>query len=344
MRVLVLSEAVGDLSPGTSGAAVARGWAALGHQVAVVPLAAAGAGVAAAVADLTGGQGDRRGAPAPADVVVVGDPGPHDGSSAGLGGALAVALATGPDEIWLDLATSAATDAGEGLVVRLAGPDAGSAADPALVAAGRVRLGRTRLVGVVPQAETGAELTGLRGVASLAAATERAAGGAPAPIAELLRRDTALALVATRLGLEDPPRGAGAVRGLGLAVLALGGQLTSAPAALGSLARVGRTVESADLLVVVADEIDFGDAGGEVVAAARSWAEAALLPCVAVCGEVRISARELRTLGIEAAYGLPAGASPSEESLAVLGRRVAATWSWPSGNRRGRAGVDANVD
>ena len=49
---------------------------------------------------------------------------------------------------------------------------------------------------------------------------------------------------------------------------------------------------------------DFANRGGGVVAAAAARAVELLSPCVVVAGEVLIGSREMRTMGIEAAYAV----------------------------------------
>jgi glycerate kinase len=63
-------------------------------------------------------------------------------------------------------------------------------------------------------------------------------------------------------------------------------------------------------------------------------ASASLSPCIVIAGEVLIGSREMRTMGIEAAYAVrestsdvPAG-EVSEDELAGIARRVARSWSW----------------
>jgi glycerate kinase len=80
---------------------------------------------------------------------------------------------------------------------------------------------------------------------------------------------------------------------------------------------------------------DFATRGGGVVAAAAAAAEAALAPCVVVAGEVLIGAREMRTMGVEAAYavresttGLPVGGDVGADELTATARRVGRSWSW----------------
>ena len=60
-----------------------------------------------------------------------------------------------------------------------------------------------------------------------------------------------------------------------------------------------------------------------------------LAPCVWSAGEVLIGAREMRTLGVEAAYAVrestadaPAGGDLTGTELRSTARRVARSWSW----------------
>jgi len=59
-----------------------------------------------------------------------------------------------------------------------------------------------------------------------------------------------------------------------------------------------------------------------------------LTPCIVIAGEVLIGSREMRAMGIEAAYPVrestldqPSG-DVSEQELAATARRVARSWSW----------------
>ena len=82
-------------------------------------------------------------------------------------------------------------------------------------------------------------------------------------------------------------------------MLALGGRLTSGP----ELA-LGGITGPVDLVVTGCSVFDFAHRGGGVVAAAAALAGRLLAPCVVVAGEVLIGAREMRTMGIEAAYAV----------------------------------------
>ena len=80
---------------------------------------------------------------------------------------------------------------------------------------------------------------------------------------------------------------------------------------------------------------DFASRGGGVVAAAARIAADHLAPCVIVAGEVLIGAREMRTMGIEAAYPIrvssldhPTGGDLTADEIAQAAVRVARSWHW----------------
>jgi glycerate 2-kinase len=71
-----------------------------------------------------------------------------------------------------------------------------------------------------------------------------------------------------------------------------------------------------------------------VVAAAAELAAGSLSPCVLIAGEVVVGAREMRAMGIEAAYavrestlGVPTG-EVTEDELRRTAERVARSWHW----------------
>jgi glycerate kinase len=89
-----------------------------------------------------------------------------------------------------------------------------------------------------------------------------------------------------------------------------------------------------DLTVTGCSAFDFASRGGGVVSAMAEAASHSLSPCIVIAGEVLIGSREMRAMGIEAAYAvresaldLPSG-DVSEEELAATARRVARSWSW----------------
>jgi glycerate kinase len=369
MRVLVATDAIGELGSLAAGRAIAAGWA--DAQVKVQPVGEAGAGFLTAFADQIGAQvestqvGDLVVASAVAGQVgALGVRGPVAGSgiaygasSRPLGAAAAELLSTHRlSHLLLDLAGLWVHDGGAGLLAGL-----GARADVpldegvrGLSGIGALDLGPAKaaledveLIGVVPAAERSQALLGLRGITSLHG---RAAGVGPEL---MLGTDLALERFASLAApeLADAP-GAGACGGLGFAALALGGRLTTGPAA--ALSSVGTTAagldsgsvsvvpgasvlarRSVDLVVTGCSVFDFVARGGGVVAAAAEAASAVLAPCIVLAGEVVIGAREMRTMGIEAAYAVrdsaadrPVPPDVTADQLAALARRVARSWTW----------------
>ncbi len=335
MRVLFASDRIGALSSRAAGSALAAGWP--GAARAVLPVGEAGSGFVEATADRLGVSVESAGAVGGlvstartdevAAVAVEGiappDGIPYDASSVSLGEAVLSLLGPRPPRrLLVDLAGLAVHDGGAGFLAAL-----GATADGPLTAgvAGlgqlsrvgldlvKERLAGTELVGVVPLDQLNPPLLGLRGITSL----RRQVGTSPEL---MLRTDAALEQFS---GLVDAGAarqpGAGACGGLGFAVLALGGRLTTGAA----LALASVSLSGVDLVVTGCTSFDFAARGGGVVAAVASAAGAALSPCIVVAEEVFVGAREMRTMGIDAAYAVgPAG------DLAATARRVARSWSW----------------
>lgn len=345
MRVLVCSDEVGGLSSAVAGRALAEGWA--GHRTAVVPLGEAGAGFVASSADRLGVAeepvvaGDRVGVRARDTAVTalalpgagVGEgPIPYAASSSALGRLLAETL---PEQgtLLVDLVSDDVHDGGAGFLaglgaeadVDLDGGVAGLAGLSRLDLGGpRRRVAGLELVGVVPGPQLTTPLLGLRGITSVRG---RAAGEDAEP---LLAADASLQQLADLAGpgLGATP-GAGACGGTALAVLALGGRLASGPELV-----LDAVAGQVDLVVTGCSVFDFAHRGGGVVAAAAALAGRLLAPCVVVAGEVLVGAREMRTMGIEAAYAVHeavpggTGALVTPDELATTARRVARTWRW----------------
>ena len=369
MRVLVATDAIGELGSLAAGRAIASGWA--GAEVKVQPVGEAGAGFLTAFADQIGAQlTETRAGGLVVTSAVAGQVGalgvrgpevrpgiPYEASSIPLGAAAQELLSIDRlSHLLLDLAGLWVHDGGAGLLAGL-----GARADVpldqgvrGLAGIGSLDLGPTRaalegveLIGVVPAAERSQPLLGLRGITSLRG---RSAGIEPAL---MLGTDRALERFASLAAADlasDP--GAGACGGLGFAVLALGGRLTTGPAVAlssvgtaavgpdsGSVSVVrGASVlarRSVDLVITGCSVFDFAARGGGVVAAAAEVANVALAPCIVIAGEVVIGAREMRTMGIEAAYAVrdsaadrPAPPDVTADQLAALARRVARSWTW----------------
>jgi len=351
VRVLVASDAVGSLSSAQAGRAIASGWPA--DDVRVLPVGDSGGGFVQAYADLLDADleatvdGDVLAVTAAADGTVLaqvsapaGDSGlALTGSSGPLGGVLARSLRDQrPDRLVADLSGLAVHDAGAGLLAAL-GADADQPLDAGVEPLGRLTsvdlsrvydvLGDTELVGIVPAAQLSQPLLGLRGITSLAG---RAAGLDPA---ELLATDAALERFAKLVAPEHAAApGAGACGGMGFAVLALGGRVTTGPSQVFSSPAGLRARAGVELVVTGCSVFDFARRGGGVVAAAAELAADSLSPCVLIAGVVVVGAREMRAMGIEAAYavrestlGMPTG-EVTEDELRRTAERVARSWHW----------------
>jgi glycerate kinase len=350
MRVLVASDSIGALSSRQAGRAIGSGWS--GADVRVLPVGDSGTSFLAAYADLLGAPVDgaveagqlvstARGS----DTAVLQVSGPPiDGglpvtaSSFPLGAAVARMLESGPRRVVVDLSGLAVHDAGAGLLGALGaeadGPlDAGATPLGLLnrvdLTAVRSRLAEVELIGIVPAQELRQPLLGLRGITSLAG---RTAGMDPS---DLLATDAALerftGLAAPRISAEP---GAGACGGLGFAVLALGGRLMSGPALALTSADGVRARTGVELMLTGCSVFDFALRGGGVVAAVAELAAGSLCPCVLIAGEVVVGAREMRAMGIEAAYAVrestldnPVG-EVTEAELRRTAARVARSWLW----------------
>jgi glycerate kinase len=356
MRVVVATDAIGGLSSARAGAVLASGWPAAG--VTVLPAGEAGGGFAQAVADSWGVELDSGvleggllswaqsrdevviAAPTaaePADASI-----PLTESSHHLGAAIRYVLTQRGrpvSRILLDCAGVDTHDGGAGLLSGLEATadrplDQGVAA---LSGLGEIRLGPVRdllagaeLVGVVPANQLAQPLLGLRGITSLRG---RASGLDPE---RLLGTDATLEQFARVVGAPAAGlAGAGACGGVGFAVLALGGRLSTGPAVAFELAAVPAAVRAADLVVTGCSVFDFASRGGGVVAEAARVAAEALCPCIAVAGEVLIGGREMRTMGIESAYPVressmdrPVGGDVTADELAAVVARVARSWQW----------------
>lgn len=200
-----------------------------------------------------------------------------------------------------------------------------------------------RLSLVVTADQAGAALTGLRGITSL---DGRGADGALAlDTATLVRIDQGLAQWADQLAIDPTRPGAGAAGGLGAAVLSLGGAVLTGPALIAELTGLDHTMGRCDLVVTGSAQLDFGSMGGEVLADLIERAQRHLVPLISVSGRNHISPRELRSIGVEAAYSVlgetagrdaPDGTTTGDittgdittDDITRAATRVAQTWSW----------------
>jgi glycerate 2-kinase len=353
VRILVATDSIGALSSRQAGEVIAAGWPA-SAELSVLPIGDAGAGFATAYADLAGltistrvtdgGIVTTSHGPDIRLVQVLGslrEVGiPYQESSRPIGEAVAaiVSREPRPSRILIDLAGLWVHDAGAGLLAAL-----GAVADRPLdqgveglnglsqfdLAPARALLGETELVGVVPAAQLAQPLLGLRGI------TARVGQEASVPPELMLRTDATLETFAELVSsTHSATPGAGACGGLGFAVLALGGRLSTGPALALASPQAKTGLRAVDLVVTGCSVFDFASRGGGVVAAMAEAASAALSPCIVIAGEVVIGSREMRTMGVEAAYAVresvlddPRG-NVSQEELALTAARVARSWTW----------------
>jgi glycerate 2-kinase len=352
MRMLVATDAIGALSSRQSGELIASGWRP-SADVSVLPVGEAGGAFVAAYADLAGvttstelvdglvvtsGAGSNM-----ALVQVIGsDRGtglPSRQTSRPIGEAIAALVGSkAPAQLVVDLAGLWVHDAGAGLLAALGavgdrpldeGVDGLVGLSQLDLAQVRARLGETQLVGVVPAVERDQLLLGLRGITARAG---RETGVEPEL---MLRTDAALETFARlAAGSQATVAGAGACGGLGFAVLALGGRLSTGPALALSSSAGGAALRGLDLIVTGCSAFDFASRGGGVVSAMAEAASDSLSPCIVIAGEVLIGSREMRAMGIEAAYPVRESTlnelrgDVSKEELAATARRVARSWSW----------------
>jgi glycerate kinase len=346
VRVLICPDRMGPLSSARAGRALAQGWPAAETYA----VGEAGGGFVEATAE--GWQAMLQTAvvdwlpvewAAAADAVVLGGSGPgrqagipYEATSFPLGRAVSTILGERrPQRLLVDLAGVDVHDAGAGLLAALGATATGSGltggvagltgltgVDPAPV---RRLLDGVELIGVVPTPQRDDLLLGLRGITSRRG---REAGEDPAA---LLTTDAALEQLTDLVapGAAAVP-GSGACGGLGWAFLALGGRLTTGPD-LGLAAATARY----DLVVTGCGVFDFATRGGGVVAAAAALAGDRLAPCVVVAGEVMIGSREMRTMGVEAAYAIrdstldaPTGGDLTAAEVQRAAVRVARSWRW----------------
>ena len=352
MRVVVATDSIGALSSRQAGEVIGSGWTA-GADATVLPVGEAGAGFVDAYADLVNARSSTQvvdriiittvDGPNASAIQVLGPPRgagiPYQQSSRPLGEAIALLIDKhAPGRILVDLAGLWVHDAGAGMLAAL-----GATADVPLdrgvealeglskldLTPAQALLGETELVGVVPAAQIDQPLLGLRGI------TARAGRGSNLQPELMLSTDATLeAFTRMASATHAASPGSGAGGGVGFAVLALGGRLSTGPAIALASPEGQKALRSVDLVVTGCSVFDFATRGGGVVAAMAEAAAAALSPCIVIAGEVLIGSREMRTIGIEAAYAVqestldePPG-NVNEKELAATARRVGQSWIW----------------
>jgi glycerate 2-kinase len=136
-------------------------------------------------------------------------------------------------------------------------------------------------------------------------------------------------------------KGAGAAGGLGFALLLLDATRSAGIELVADAVGLPAKARRSDLVITGEGAFDFSSRSGKVPYGVATVAAEALQPCIALAGQVLIGSREMRAVGIEAAYsvvdlvGEEASYADPAGSLAALAERTARTWS-----RRARCVVD----
>ena len=363
MRVVLAPDKfAGTLSAPEAAAAMARGWLrqAPGDEVVQVPMSDGGPGFVDALHAALGGTleavtvPDPYGHDVPAAVLRVGDTAyvesahavglhltpaterrPEQGSSSGAGALVAAAIDAGATRVVVGLGGSATNDGGAGLLAALgATAEGGSLTEgPAgLVGVTAVdlapALARVEGVELVLASDVDNPLLGING------ATKIYGPQKGLPDERLVTVDSWLQHLAEVAGRKTAEvKGAGAAGGLGYGLLLLGGTRHSGVALVAEAVGLAEVLARADLVITGEGAFDFSSRSGKVPYGVAEVASRAVVPCVALAGQVLVGAREMRALGVESAYSLVdlvgeerAFAAPAE-ALADLAARTARTWS-----------------
>lgn len=259
---------------------------------------------------------------------------PRRATTYGVGELLRAALEKGARRVVLGAGGSGTTDGGAGLLAALgataevpldAGPDA-------LAGIGRVDLvpARALLDGVelVLASDVDNPLTGLFGAAKVYGPQKGIAEEELPAVDALLEQ---LAVACDRRTSLEP--GAGAAGGLGYAALLLGARRRPGFEVVAEAVGLAERLRAADLVVTGEGAFDFSSRSGKVPYGVAQRAGEALRPCVVLAGQVLVGAREMRALGVDAAYSMVevvgeerAFGDPAA-ALTDLAERVARSWT-----------------
>jgi len=259
---------------------------------------------------------------------------PMHGSSRGLGELILAAVASGAARVVVGAGGTATNDGGAGLLAAL-----GATATGAVLDAGPVGLTGLETVDLGPAraAVAGTEIVLASDVDTqllgLVGATKTYGPQKGLTEEELLVADARLQRLAEatdrKLATE---KGAGAAGGIGFALLLLGATRQPGVELVADAVGLAGQVSRADLVITGEGAFDFSSRAGKVPYGVAQVATQALRPCIALAGQVLVGSREMRALGLEAAYSVVdrvgeerAFAAPAE-ALADLAERVARTW------------------
>ncbi len=261
---------------------------------------------------------------------------PERGSSAGVGALVAAAVEAGATRVVVGLGGTATNDGGAGLLAALGatavpagalerGPRGLADLESVDLAPARARLNGIELVAA---SDVDNPLLGLIGATNVYGAQKGVAEDRLQAVDATLERLAAAA--DKRLALA---KGAGAAGGLGYALLLLGARREPGISFVTAAVDLPARASAADLVLTGEGSFDFSSRSGKVPYGVAEVAGAAVRPCLALAGSVLVGSREMRALGIEAAYsvvdlvGEEAAFGDPAGSLAALAERVARNWS-----------------
>ncbi|MDI6098018.1 glycerate kinase [Actinoplanes sp. NEAU-A12] len=367
MRVLICPDKfAGTLSAPEVARAVADGWSAPGDVLVQRPLADGGPGFVEVLAAALDGRRipvatvDPLGRPAHGEILLANgvayvesaqacglhlltaaERDPKAATSYGLGLLIAAAVETGAAEVVVGLGGSAVNDAGAGMLAALGAapldaagyalPYGGAALISAVTLDGVPQLRQVRLVAAT---DVDNPLTGLHGASNVFGPQKGASRE------DVLLLDAALEHFAGVLekafgaeGLAARP-GAGAAGGIGAALIALGGEVTSGINLVTNLIGLDRELDAADLVITGEGSFDHQSLRGKVVAGIAAGARDRGLPCVVLAGRNETGQREASAAGVTETHTLvehfgdvaTAFAEPAR-GLRELAARLAGQWS-----------------
>jgi len=362
MRVVVAPDKfAGTLSAPEAATAIATGWRRRDPDAEVdeVPMSDGGPGFVDVLHAALGGEllavtvPDPYGEPVPATVLRVGDTAyvesaqavglhltapadrrPMVASSRGLGELVRAAIDDGARTVVVGAGGTATNDGGAGLLAALGATVDGGALD-------RGPEGLADLTGVdiepARRATSGITLVLASDVDNqllgLVGATKTFGPQKGLTEEELLTADGRLQRFADLVDRKAAAqKGAGAAGGVGYALLLLGAVRRPGVDVVAEAVDLAGRTRGADLVVTGEGAFDFSSRSGKVPYGVAQVATEQLVPCIALAGQVLVGSREMRALGIEAAYSVVdrvgeerAFAEPAA-ALADLAERVARTW------------------
>jgi glycerate 2-kinase len=266
---------------------------------------------------------------------------PNTTSSYGLGLLITAAVEAGATEVVIGLGGSATNDGGAGMLAALGAPPVvaagyalpygGAYLNAAAALSGEPLL---RQVSLVAATDVDSPMTGLHGASNVFGPQKGASRE------DVYRLDAALEVFAGVLerafgvtDLQSRP-GGGAAGGIGAALIALGGRVTSGIGLVTASIGLERELDRADLVITGEGSFDHQSLRGKVVAGIANGARDRGIPCVVLCGRNETGYREAASAGVTETHSLTdlfgseaeAMARPAE-GLRILASRLSSQWN-----------------